>query len=52
MVHLQANFPQGYNQATTLGAARGQLRYGADYLLAAHTAPDRFVVQVGSFVVS
>jgi hypothetical protein len=49
-VRLQARFPQGYSQATTLGAARAQLRYGADYLLAAHTAPDRFVVQVGTAV--
>jgi hypothetical protein len=47
----QARFPQGFNKATTLGAARAQLRYGADYLLAAHTAPDRFVVQVGAAVV-
>lgn len=43
---MQAQFPEGYSAAGSLDAARSQLRHGADYLMAAHTAPDRFVVQV------
>lgn len=45
-LHSQARFPQGFSQAGALGAARGQLRHGADYLMAAHTELGRFVVQV------
>ncbi|KAF6262069.1 Six-hairpin glycosidase-like protein [Scenedesmus sp. NREL 46B-D3] len=42
---MTARFPQGFSQAGALGAARGQLRHGADYLMAAHTELGRFVVQ-------
>jgi hypothetical protein len=39
-------FAQGYAAAGTLPTALGQLKWGADYLMRAHTNSTSFVVQV------
>eukprot|EP00879_Flechtneria_rotunda_P004438 GHRR01004689.1.p1 GENE.GHRR01004689.1~~GHRR01004689.1.p1 ORF type:complete len:1077 (+),score=332.23 GHRR01004689.1:2028-5258(+) len=40
-------FPKGYAAAGQFQTAVDQLKWGADYLMAAHTAPNQFVVQIG-----
>lgn len=39
-------FSKGYAAAGSLSTATSQLRWGADYLQAAHVTPSSFVVQV------
>jgi hypothetical protein len=41
-------FSKGYAAAGALNSATSQLKWGADYLIRAHTTPSSFVVQVGA----
>jgi hypothetical protein len=41
-------FSKGYAAAGALNSATSQLKWGADYLIRAHTTPSSFVVQVSA----